>query len=88
MPLIIFEFRCFECGTVTDELVQPDVYETPCSACGSPAHRIVSAVRTDPLAFVHGPNASRPAIDKWEKKRQQKMGIEKRKQDEHGDSGW
>lgn len=84
MARIIFEFRCSECGHITDELVQSDVYETSCSACGSVARRIVSAPRIDWRAFVHGPNASEPAIDKWEKMRNKKMALEQKKLRDHG----
>lgn len=82
--LIVFEFQCSSCDAITDELVQPTVYETVCSACGGTARRIVSAVRLDPHAFVHGPTASEPAIDKWCKIRKKKMDIEQKKLRDHG----
>lgn len=82
--LIFLEFRCSSCSTVFAELVRPDVYEHLCPDCRNTAHRIVSAARIDPLAFVHGPNASEPAIDKWNKVRKQKMDIEKQKLRDHG----
>lgn len=82
--LIVFEFLCDSCGTVFDDLVQPDVYETQCSSCGGSGKRLISAARIDWQAFVHGTTASEPAIDKWNKMRQKKMDIEKRKLQDHG----
>lgn len=82
--LILFEFRCSDCGTVFTELVQPDVYEASCSDCGNTAQRIVSAARIDWRPFVHGRTASEPAVDKWDKMRRKKMDIEKRKLEDHG----
>lgn len=85
MPLRIFEFRCSECDAITDELVSPDIHEVSCAACGGSAKRIISAVRIDWQAFVHGPNASEPAISKWDKMRKQKLDIENRKIERNGD---
>ena len=84
MSRMIFEFRCSACDAITDELVQPEVHEIPCSACGAPAKRIISAVRIDWQSFVHGPNATTGAIDKWDRMRKQKVGIEKRNMERHG----
>lgn len=82
--LIIFEFRCSDCNTVFTELVRPDVYAASCPDCEGTGNRIVSAARIDWQAFAKGPNASEPAVDKWDKMRRKKMEIEQQKLKDHG----
>lgn len=82
--LIFFEFRCSKCDTVFTKLIRSDVHEHQCPECEGTGRRIVSAARIDWQAFVHGKNASQPAIDKWDKMRRKKMAIEERKLADHG----
>jgi predicted nucleic acid-binding Zn ribbon protein len=74
MALRMFEFLCTNSHR-TEALVNTECYATPCKECGAEATRIVSA----PSMKLEGFTGSFPtAYDAWERKRSEKMAIEKK----------
>jgi len=60
--LILFDFRCGECGTVHEALVDREQKHTKCTNCGSISTRMVSPVRSQLEGITgHFPDAA----DKW-----------------------
>jgi hypothetical protein len=70
----MFEFVC-EDGHISEALVDDTVRELACRACGKPATRIVSMVRSK-LEGISGAFPS--AYDAWERKRSEKL-VQERK---------
>jgi hypothetical protein len=74
MPRRIFEFLC-ENGHRTEAFVDTECHATPCKECGAEAIRVVSA----PTMKLEGFTGSFPtAYDAWERKRAEKLAIEKK----------
>ena len=74
MPRRIFEFLC-ENGHRTEAFVDTECHATPCKECGAEAIRVVSA----PPMKLEGFTGSFPtAYDAWERKRAEKLAIEKK----------
>ena len=70
----MFEFMC-EDNHISEALVSSDVREISCRACGKKATRIVSAVQTKLEPFT---GSFPTAYDAWERKRAEKLKIEKK----------
>lgn len=49
---IMYDFRCQDCDTKFEALVQPSEHEVTCRECGSIATRLISAPRAklDPIS--------------------------------------
>jgi len=50
--MLLFDFRCRECGTKFEDLVKSDEHTTACKSCGGLSDRLISAVRAklDPIS--------------------------------------
>lgn len=70
----MFEFVC-EDGHISEALVDDTIRELSCRACGKPATRIVSMVRSK-LEGISGAFPS--AYDAWERKRSEKLKQERK----------
>lgn len=76
----IFEFLC-ENRHVSEALVSPDTRETYCKECGKSAVRIISA----PTVSLEGITGAFPgAYDAWERKRKEKLAVERKQNLSHG----
>jgi predicted nucleic acid-binding Zn ribbon protein len=74
MALRIFEFLCANSHR-TEALVDTECHATPCKECGAEATRVMSA----PTMKLEGFTGSFPtAYDSWERKRNEKIAIEKK----------
>ena len=74
MALRMFEFLCTNSHR-TEALVDPDTQHLLCSKCGAEAAKIISA----PTMKLEGFTGSFPtAYDAWERKRSEKMAIERK----------
>lgn len=74
MAFRIFEFLCANSHR-TEALVDPDTQHLFCSKCGREAARVISA----PTMKLEGCSGSFPtAYDAWERKRNEKIAIEKK----------
>lgn len=76
-----FDFRCASCEDKFQMLVKPDVYETPCKACGTNAKRCISTPRVQ----LPGNDPDFPgAWDKWTKQNKQKVAQDRKHFQDHG----
>jgi hypothetical protein len=74
MALRMFEFLCANSHR-TEALVDPETTQLLCSKCGAEAAKIISA----PSMKLEGFTGSFPtAYDSWERKRSEKMAIERK----------
>lgn len=79
----VFDFTCTN-GHAEEVFTRYDSSHT-CSVCGQPAQRVLSS----PRFKLDGTSGDFPgAYAAWERKRAEKMAVEKRKERDHGDSGW
>jgi predicted nucleic acid-binding Zn ribbon protein len=70
----LFEFLCTNSHR-TEALVDTECHATPCKECGAEATRVISA----PTMKLEGFTGSFPtAYDAWERKRAEKLVIEKK----------
>lgn len=78
----LYDFRCPE-GHVDEYFVDLAVQPTvECNICGKEAKRLISPVRID----LEGLTGDFPgAADKWVKKREEKIRLEKRERERHGE---
>lgn len=82
--ILVREYRC-KSGHVTERFGRDNPTATPCEVCGEKAIRQLSA----PRAKLEGTTGAFPgAAMAWERKREQHMAEERRREREHGDSGW
>jgi putative FmdB family regulatory protein len=82
MPL--YDFKCRDCGVISEHLTRFDVKETSCPRCQGNADRQVCAPKIDHTALAMGDSATAGGIDKWDRARRKKMAIEERKLRDHG----
>ena len=82
---MLYDFKC-EDGHVTEQFVNSDERQSPCRECGKPATRELCAptVHLDPISGDF-PGATIA----WDKKRQQRIKLEKKAMDNNGpDAAW
>lgn len=72
--MMLFDFKCKSCNHVIEEFSKSDdISHTIMCKCGGQMRRIISPVRSK-LEGISG--AFPTAYDKWDKKRQQHMKVE------------
>lgn len=65
MALWLFDFKCLDCGTVHEALVDKNMRDGECAACGGTTTRLISPVRSK----LDGLDPGFPdAYEKWAKK--------------------
>lgn len=86
----LFDFQCNDCDHVFEDWDTSDRSARPdCPKCGAPgATRLISTPRLDYTSMVASGSSSSDAfttgIDKWAKRREEKIRIEKRNMERHG----
>ena len=70
----MFDFKCEE-GHVTERLIDDDIRVISCEVCNKDAHRLVAAPQMKLEGFT---GAFLTAYDAWERKRAEKLAIEKK----------
>jgi putative FmdB family regulatory protein len=81
--LLLFDFRCTNCGEKFEEYVRPDVKAKPCPKCASEGKRIISGTRLD-IRMGIDPDFSTMG-DKWERSYMSGVREAQKRQQEHGD---
>lgn len=85
MTLKVHDYSCNSCGHVTEVFSYSPWPTIPCSRCGGEAVKQLSA----PRAKLEGVTGAFPgAAMAWERKREEQIRQEKRREREHGDDGW
>ena len=80
MSVRVFDFKCSQ-GHREEHFVEPDVRTVVCRACGGAAARLLSA----PRISLEGLSGDFPtAADKWEKRRESHMALERKNKERHG----
>jgi putative FmdB family regulatory protein len=79
----IFDFKCNDCGSLTEEITSTDIRRIECSVCGSAADRIISGqFLIDPRM---GLDPCFPTVgDRWAKVRNQRRKLLDAKHRDHG----
>lgn len=71
--MILSDFKCSECGTTTENLVEFTVTEVNCENCGGLATRVIST----PKFKLDGCDPGFPtAYEQWEKDRKRRLARE------------
>jgi putative FmdB family regulatory protein len=83
----IFDFKCDNCGTTTEELVKASVRTITCISCGDTAIKQLSVPRVNWLAMGAQRDASPEAIIKFDRMHRQQKAKEEKSYADHGDYG-
>lgn len=77
MARILFDFECFSCSKVFEELIRTDNHDpVACTWCGSTStKRMISAPRIDPRLGLD-PDGFPTMGDKWARKHKLKPNVE------------
>lgn len=79
------DYSCPTCGYAFEVFATEHDDLAPCPSCYGTAVRQLSAPRSQ----LEGTTGSFPgAALAWERKRDQQIAIEKRRERDHGDTGW
>jgi putative FmdB family regulatory protein len=81
--LLMFDFRCQDCGNTFDDLVKSNIFEAPCPECSGNGTRLISTPRFDPRMGLD-PEGNPTAGEKWAKIRRQRAKQEKAHFEKHG----
>jgi len=79
---MLWDFRCPACDNKFEAYVPSDVRTTPCRQCGTTSVRELSP----PKVKLEGLSGDFPsAYHAWQKPREKKMALERKKKAAHGD---
>lgn len=79
------DYRCNSCDRLFEVFGHEFASTESCPFCGDEARMQLSAPRID----LEGTTGSFPgAAMRWERKREQHMALERRRERDHGDDGW
>lgn len=85
--LILFDFRCTKCHTISEHMVKPGEYWAACPECGGNAQRILSPVKINHYEMALSPSASPESIKKFDRLHQSQKAKEEKVYRNHGDYG-
>ncbi len=80
MPRRLFEFKCTNCNSVTENFVEDTVKKVFCEECKTDtAERIISAcgIYLEPFSGLHP-----SSYDRWNRVRAEKLALEKKRNGE------
>lgn len=76
MPKLLRDFRCHECGLITERFIDTKENHTKCENCGGVATRIIAI----PTVSLDGTDPGFPgAYEKWANIREQNARIKKKR---------
>lgn len=86
--LIMYDFSCYHCKRLFEDLVPSDSRVADCPYCGSHAGiRQISPVRINKLDMAMSESASPESLNYFDKVHRERKAIEDKKYHEHGDYG-
>ena len=86
--MILHDFRCEDCGVVTEHFCGRDDRVQVCPECSGLQHRVIlQTAKPYWLKLAQGDNASPEAVDRFERMHKQQRDKEVRTLNEHGDYG-